>query len=268
MFAPHGTGRGFELESRAGARRDRRASTRSAAVRPDARIVNADPLCHVALRPTNRDLAAEARDFNERLVFQTWDMLSGRLLPELGGSRDHLDIVGINYYWTNQWEWRIEPLRDGKIPPLADDDPRRVPLSELVRAVWERYGGDRHDHRDEPCRRHARPVAADGGGGMRDRCSRGRAGPRRLPLSDSRHARMAFAGRMDADGALGSRSRIAEPRGERMPPPMLDAFRETRNGSTILHATALLKHAEALDAGRRRKRRRAGSDDALQFAAE
>jgi hypothetical protein len=67
-------------------------------------------------------------------------MLSGRLLPELGGSPAHLDIIGINYYWTNQWEWGHPPLADGRIPPLADDDPRRVPLSTMVRSVWERYG--------------------------------------------------------------------------------------------------------------------------------
>ena len=91
--------------------------------------------------PARPDLAEEARDFNERLVFQGWDMLCGRIMPELGGSREHLDIVGINYYWTNQWEWRI-PLVDGRIPPLADDDPRRLPLSALVRSVWERYGGE------------------------------------------------------------------------------------------------------------------------------
>ena len=50
-------------------------------------------------------------------------------------------IIGINYYWTNQWEWRI-PLVNGRVPPLADDDPRREPLNRLVRSVWERYGGE------------------------------------------------------------------------------------------------------------------------------
>jgi Beta-glucosidase/6-phospho-beta-glucosidase/beta-galactosidase len=75
-------------------------------------------------------------------VFQSWDMLCGRLLPELGGSRDHLDVVGINYYWTNQWEWGAAPREDGVIQPLADGDPRRWSLSDLVRSVWERYGGE------------------------------------------------------------------------------------------------------------------------------
>jgi hypothetical protein len=61
-------------------------------------------------------------------------MLCGRTLPELGGSRRHLDIVGVNYYWTNQWEIGREEA------PLALDDPRRWPLARLLRQVWKRYG--------------------------------------------------------------------------------------------------------------------------------
>ncbi len=141
LFAPHVTGRGWDLKvalcraALAGI-----DALRDAA--PGCRIVNTDPLCRVAVAPDRPHEADEARDFNERLVFQTWDMLAGRLLPELGGSGAHLDIVGINYYWTNQWEWRVAPRPDGRIPPLADDDPRRMPLSGLVRSVWERYGGE------------------------------------------------------------------------------------------------------------------------------
>jgi hypothetical protein len=141
LFAPHAEGRGWELKV---------ALCRAAlagvealwSACPGARMVNVDPLCHVAPasdRPEDRE---QARDFNERLVFQSWDMLAGRLLPELGGSRAHLDIVGVNYYWTNQWELGAAPLADGRIPPLADDDPRRVPFRDLVRSVWRRYGGE------------------------------------------------------------------------------------------------------------------------------
>jgi hypothetical protein len=141
LFAPHETGRGWDLKV---------ALTRAAiegtnalwAACRNARMVNADPLCRVACPIGRSDLEEDVRDFNERLVFQTWDMLCGRLLPELGGSRRHLDVVGINYYWTNQWEWGGAPQADGVIPPLADDDPRRWSLGELTRSVWERYGGE------------------------------------------------------------------------------------------------------------------------------
>jgi hypothetical protein len=141
LFAPHVTGRGWELKV---------ALTRAAieginalwAACPGARIINVDPLCRVACPFGRPDLEEEVRDFNERLVFQSWDMLCGRLLPELGGSREHLDVVGINYYWTNQWEWGGIAREDGVVPPLADDDPRRWSLGDLVRSVWERYGGE------------------------------------------------------------------------------------------------------------------------------
>lgn len=102
----------------------------------DARIVNIDPVCHV-VPPREHGLPpADANDFNRRAVFEAWDMLAGRMYPELGGSRAHLDIVGVNYYWTNQWEIGHEDR------PLALDDPRRVPLGRMLHQVWKRYGGD------------------------------------------------------------------------------------------------------------------------------
>lgn len=141
LFAPHCEGRGWDMKV---------ALCRAAiagiealwAACPGARMVNVDPMCRAASAPDRPQDAAAVEDFNGRLVFQGWDMLSGRLLPELGGSRAHLDIVGVNYYWTNQWEWGVAPLDDGRLPPLADDDPRRASLSDLVRSAWRRYDGE------------------------------------------------------------------------------------------------------------------------------
>ena len=94
------------VEGRAGARRDRRHRRDPLLYAPDARIVNADPLCRVALPAGPTDLARRGARFQRTPRLSGLGHASGRLLPELGGSRDHLDIVGINYYWTNQWEWR------------------------------------------------------------------------------------------------------------------------------------------------------------------
>ena len=135
LFAPHQTGRGFELKIQlikaavAGINAIRAAC-------PEARIVNVDPLCRLLLPPHRDDLREEVESFNTRSVFESWDMLSGRLLPELGGSPTHLDIVGINYYWTNQWEWG----RAGE--PVDERHPGRWPLRQLIRNVWERYGAE------------------------------------------------------------------------------------------------------------------------------
>jgi hypothetical protein len=134
-FAPHARGRGFELKVSLA-----RAALRGvAAIRevcPDARILNVDPICRVSVGSADPEARRLARRFNEESVFEFWDMVSGRIMPELGGTPESLDIVGLNYYWTNQWELG----RDGV--PLEDDDPRRVPLTDLVRAAWRRYGSE------------------------------------------------------------------------------------------------------------------------------
>jgi len=132
-FAPHAKGRGFELKLSL-AQATLRAIDAVRDAWPAARIVNVDPICRVLPASDHPAALDHARRFNEEWVFEFWDIVAGRLLPELGGAPDKLDVVGLNYYWTNQWELG----REGT--PLADDDPRRVPLGELVRAAWRRYG--------------------------------------------------------------------------------------------------------------------------------
>jgi hypothetical protein len=134
-FAPHCKGKARELKI-ALARAAIQGINAIRSVIPKARMVNVDPICHV-VPPRNRpELAAETKQYNEAAVFESWDMLCGRLLPELGGTREHLDIPGFNYYWTNQWEIGKDEQ------PLGERDLRRIPLRDLVRRVWGRYGGE------------------------------------------------------------------------------------------------------------------------------
>src|SRR5687768_14621643 len=134
-FAPHCYGRGPALKL---------ALVRAAiagidairSVLPEARMVNVDPICRVVPRADQVGPCAPVKDFNHGAVFEAWDMICGRLYPELGGSSDHLDIVGVNYYWTNQWEIGREEH------PLGFDDPRRLSLAALLRRVWKRYGAE------------------------------------------------------------------------------------------------------------------------------
>ena len=134
-FAPHCYGRGPELKV-ALARAAIAGINAIRSVLPAARIVNVDPVCRVVPPADHFDPHAHADDFNDRAVFEAWDMIAGRTRPELGGSREHLDIVGVNYYASNQWEIGREET------PLALDDPRRMSLSDLLRGVFRRYGGE------------------------------------------------------------------------------------------------------------------------------
>lgn len=135
FFAPHKIERGNELKLQLMKAAIAGINAIWAAC-PRARIVNVDPLCRVAAPIDRPDLQTEVDAFNQNAVFQSWDILSGRLLPELGGSQKHLDIIGLNYYWTNQWEWG----ESGAI--LSDHDPRRYSLRKLIGEVWERYGAE------------------------------------------------------------------------------------------------------------------------------
>jgi beta-glucosidase/6-phospho-beta-glucosidase/beta-galactosidase len=132
LFAPHRRERGRELKVNL----VRAALLGIEAVRsacPGAAVVNVDALCRVVAPVGRPDLAAAVAHFNDAAVFESWDMLAGRLHPELGGSPSHLGVLGLNYYWTNQWEL-------GASVPLDEGDPRRCGFRALVDTVWERYG--------------------------------------------------------------------------------------------------------------------------------
>jgi mannose-6-phosphate isomerase-like protein (cupin superfamily) len=107
-------------------------------VDPQARMLTVEPLVRLHPPASRPDLQAEANDFNENVVTEAFDLLAGRREPELGGSRAHLGIVGLNYYSGNQWTM---PLPDEPQTFLDWDDPRWVPLSKLLSDVERRYGG-------------------------------------------------------------------------------------------------------------------------------
>jgi hypothetical protein len=141
VFAPHARGRSFELKVNL----VRAALAGIEAIRevnPRARIVNADPICKVVAPRDRPDLEERARWYSQHVVYETWDMLAGRQLPELGGNRAYLDIVGVNYYWTNQWELPADPTSPAPVAHLVPGDPRLTMVSDLLCDVSDRYGGD------------------------------------------------------------------------------------------------------------------------------
>jgi beta-glucosidase/6-phospho-beta-glucosidase/beta-galactosidase len=100
-----------------------------------ARMVNIDPLVQVVAprdRPDQQQAAWEETNVD---TFLAWDILYGKVHPELGGSPEILDIVGANNYSFGQMEYR----EHGPHAALPPDDDRIKPLCDLLRTVWERY---------------------------------------------------------------------------------------------------------------------------------
>ena len=124
-------------------------------VDPQARIACAEPLIHIF--PANRTAAAARRAAaHNQFQFEALDMLLGRTAPELGGSEQAVDIVGVNYYYNNQWidhgapvflgSWLHRPLHHllGEVAARY-----RLPLyiaetgtEGVFRSGWLRYVAD------------------------------------------------------------------------------------------------------------------------------
>jgi beta-glucosidase/6-phospho-beta-glucosidase/beta-galactosidase len=99
---------------------------------PDVRIVAPEPVIHIVGNPKipGDDVEAERYRMSQ---FQAWDMLSGKLAPELGGKPEYLDIIGVNFYDRNEWVHMADVS-------MKRDDPRYRPFHQILLEVWSRYG--------------------------------------------------------------------------------------------------------------------------------
>ena len=104
-----------------------------------ARIVHVDPLVNLVPPLDGPDRAALAAE-QHASQFAAWDWLAGRARPELGGHPRYLDIMGVNYYHNNQWEYPV--TREHMVHLRWDGeprDPRWVPCHQLLAAAYARY---------------------------------------------------------------------------------------------------------------------------------
>ena len=100
-------------------------------VSPSASVMLTDPAIHVVSKSESAQRRREAENY--RLAqFEGFDMVLGRSCPELGGSDDMVDVVGLNYYFHNQWYY---PNRR-KIPV---GHPLYRPLNEILAEYRDRY---------------------------------------------------------------------------------------------------------------------------------
>lgn len=97
---------------------------------PGVRLISPEPVIHIVGNPAIPGDDAEAAAYTKSM-FEAWDMLSGRMMPELGGRPEYLDIIGVNFYDRNEWVHNDEPI--------TRDDPRYRPLHQILLEVWQRY---------------------------------------------------------------------------------------------------------------------------------
>jgi hypothetical protein len=100
-------------------------------VLPRARFVHPDPVINIVPAPQHPKTWARVEADN-LLQYQSWDMLSGRIWPSLGGKPSYLDIIGVNFYPDNQF------MLDGT--NIARGTPHYKPFSSMLLEVWQRYG--------------------------------------------------------------------------------------------------------------------------------
>lgn len=98
---------------------------------PGVRLIAPEPAIHIVGNPSIPGDVKEAAEYT-LAQFESWDMLSGRLAPELGGRPEYLDVIGVNFYERNQWvhnsTW------------IPHTDPRYRHLHQMLDDIWRRYG--------------------------------------------------------------------------------------------------------------------------------
>ena len=127
---PFANGRGYELKVQL-ARAAIAAMETILMIEPRARFVHCDPVINVITDPT-RPWEAGASEGHRQAQFQGWDLIAGRMWPQIGGRPELLDIIGVNYYFNNQW------IHGG--PPIDIGHPLYKPLSKILAETYARYG--------------------------------------------------------------------------------------------------------------------------------
>lgn len=126
---PYAAGRGWELKCQL-ARASIAAMVELRAVDPRARFVHAEPMIAIHHVDWSGRPRWESHGYHDA-QFQAFELIGGWMWPQIGGDPSFLDIVGVNYYWNNQW------IHGGKTVDV--DDVIYRPLSDLLFEVSARY---------------------------------------------------------------------------------------------------------------------------------
>ncbi len=98
-------------------------------VSPNARFAVAEPLINILPQSGSDEHVRAATDYFN-VQFEAVDLIAGRIEPGIGGGAQYLDLVGLNYYYNNQW------IDHGRAVYMGD--PIYRPPRELLRIAADR----------------------------------------------------------------------------------------------------------------------------------
>lgn len=132
VMAPYAEGQGMEIKRQL-VRAAIAAIKAIRRVNPAARFLQVDPMINVIARREHPE-DAPAAELQRQSQFEVWDMLCGRVEPELGGKPAFLDLIGVNYYIHNQW-----CIPGGDHAMIVPSDPRYRHVRDMLAEIYERY---------------------------------------------------------------------------------------------------------------------------------
>jgi len=136
VWGPHAHGRAMELKIQVvrGAIQAMRAIRE---IDNNVQFIHIDPIMRRMAEPGAPGHVRHFANGWHNVVCQAWDMMMGRQFPELGGHPDLVDMIGINYYVTNQEMIKKSPPHQSYQLPLYSRF--RTPFVDMIQSVHDRY---------------------------------------------------------------------------------------------------------------------------------
>ena len=106
-------------------------------VDPTIKIMTTEPLVNIIPQDSrNQVLVLEANEKHQE-QFQVLEILTGKMCPELRGKPEFVDLIGVNFYYNNQWTFPDhEFIPWNEKPP----HPQWKNLHSLIEEVYISYG--------------------------------------------------------------------------------------------------------------------------------
>lgn len=98
---------------------------------PNCVIFAVDPL--IKIHAANYDITREELALMNLNQFKAIDILLGNHMPELEGDPSLIDVIGLNYYYNNQWNHNNAPIR------WPEESHLLTPFSHLLQMSYQHY---------------------------------------------------------------------------------------------------------------------------------